>query len=201
MGGAGSTGAGGGLPNQVPPDYKGTPFGGGAQTIPGKIEIERYDLGGLDVAFHDNVAGGPFNKCGFMRGDAVELHCTGEAGPADLNVAGCGAEPAGSIYLGYIAAGEWYKYTVDVLEAGHYVISGHEGVAGNNVQVRFTFTADTKTGNVLLPSTDKCNHEAYHVWGEQTALAEIDLVPGHYVLTIDIVSAGMNLDWFAFTKM
>ena len=29
---------------------------------------------------------------------------------------------------------------------------------------------------------------------------EIALTPGKYVLTINVVAAAMNLDWFAFTK-
>jgi hypothetical protein len=31
-------------------------------------------------------------------------------------------------------------------------------------------------------------------------LGEITLAPGKYVLTITVVAAAMNLDWFAFTK-
>lgn len=105
----------------------------------------------------------------------------------------------GDIYLGYIGAGNWYKYTVNVVQAGTYVVSGHEGVAGNT-QMQFTFTDAQKTGALTLPSTDKCNHEAYHVWATHDNLGEITLQPGKYVLTITVVAAAMNLDWFAFTK-
>ena len=202
-GSAGSAGSVpvGNLPNQIPADYKGTPFGGTPQQIPGKVEVERYDLGGLNVAFNA-MTGAAFNACGFMRTDAIALECTGQAGPQDQDFATCLNYPAGSVYVGYIGGGNWYKYTVDVLEAGTYVISGHEGVAPNNAAVTFAFTDTLKTPNVTLPSTaNKCTSEAYHVWGTQDALAEIDLVPGHYVLTLTVVNAGMNLDWFAFTKM
>ena len=221
LGGAGTTGAAGAsagapaasgsggsagsapvgdLPNQIPAGYKGTPFGGTPQQIPGKIEVERYDLGGMGVAFNA-MAGAPFNACGFARTDAVALECTGQPGPQDQDFATCMNYPAGSVYVGYIGGGNWYKYTVDVLEAGTYVISGHEGVSPTNVQVSFDFTADIKADNVALPSTNgKCTSEAYHVWGTEDALAQIDLVPGQYVLTLTVVNAGMNLDWFAFTK-
>jgi hypothetical protein len=187
-------------PSGVPAGYTGTPFGGTPQTIPGKIEIERYDMGGAGVAYNDsgNAHG---TTCGFTRPDLLELQCTGQGGPADLNAAGCGPEPAGSVYLGYIGTGNWYRYSVDITQAGTYVISGHEGIAGGGVKVQFTFTSTMKTGPVTLPSTDVCGHEAYHVWALQNNLATIDLVPGKYVLQIDIVSAAMNLDWFAFTKM
>lgn len=203
--GGGSAGSGGAvdpgnLPNMIPQAYTGKPFGGTPQTIPGKIEIEKYDTGGAGVAFQADK-GGDFNKCGFTRaGDALKLQCTQQQGsPEDLTLPGCGHEPEGSIYLGYIGAGNWYKYTVNVTQAGTYVISGHEGVAGNT-QMQFTFTDAVKTAPLTLPSTDKCNHEAYHVWETQNNLGEITLQPGKYVLTITVVAAAMNLDWFAFTK-
>ena len=203
--GSGTSGSGGAvdpgnLPNQIPAGYTGTPFGGTPQTIPGKIEIEKYDLGGAGVAYQAD-AGGAFDKCGFQRNDGLKLQCTQQQGsPADKTAPGCGEEPAGQIYLGYIGAGNWYKYTVNVVEAGTYVISGHEGVAGNT-QMQFTFTDAQKTGPLTLPSTNVCsNYEAYHVWATHPNLGEITLTPGKYVLTITVVAAAMNLDWFAFTK-
>jgi hypothetical protein len=203
---AATAGSGGGapvdpgnLPDMKPAGYTGMPFGGTPQIIPGKIEIEKYDLGGANVAYKADP-GGAFNKCGFMREDALKLQCTQQAGsPADKSLPGCGMEPAGEVYLGYIGAGNWYKYSVNVVEAGTYVISGHEGVAGNT-QMQFTFTDTVKTGNITLPSTDQCAFEAYHVWAVHDKLGEITLAAGKYVLTINVVAAAMNLDWFAFTK-
>jgi hypothetical protein len=80
------------------------------------------------------------------------------------------------------------------------VISGHEGVAANT-QVQFTFTDAEKSMPITLPPTGgKCTSEAYHVWSVQDNLGEIALTPGKYVLTINVLAAAMNLDWFAFTK-
>jgi hypothetical protein len=187
------------LADAIPTGYTGQPYGGTPQTIPGKIQVELYDTGGANVAYKvANIVHGM--TCGLTRPDAVSIHCTGEGGPSDLNAAGCGPEPAGDIYIGYIANGDWYRYTVDVTQAGTYVISGHEGVAGTTTQVQFTFTPTVKTGNVTLPSTDVCGHEAYHVWATQDNLAQIDLTPGRYVMTLTIVNAALNMDWFAFTK-
>jgi hypothetical protein len=188
----------GNVPSMLPAGYTGTPFGGAPQLIPGKIEIERYDVGGAGVAYQNNVTKA-FNKCGLMRSDGAELDCTDNR---DKSSPSCAAEPAGEVYLGYIAAGEWYKYTVVVTEAGRYAISGHEGVAANNVQVTFSFTPEIKTAPLTLPSTVGCGgFEAYHLWGTHSNLGQVDLMPGKYVMTLNIVSAGMNLDWFAFTKM
>lgn len=189
----------GDLPNMIPAGYMGTPFGGTPQVIPGRIEIESYDLGGANVAYL-TIARPGFDKCGFKRSDSLDLQCTQQPGVPDKSLPGCSAEPAGQVYLGYINTGDWYKYTVDVPDAGTYAISGHQGVAGTGPKMQFTFTEAAKTGSVALRSTDLCNHEAYHVWEVQDNLGEIVLQPGRYVLTIKVVQAGMNLDWFAFTK-
>jgi hypothetical protein len=63
-----------------------------------------------------------------------------QGSPADLNAdMGCAGEPAGEEYLGY-TTGDWLRYTVTVQQAGTYVISGHQGIAGNGVKVSFTFS-------------------------------------------------------------
>jgi hypothetical protein len=198
-GAAGSTGTGG---SGVPAGYTGKPLGGTPLAIPGKIELEAYDTGGEGVAYHDKQVVPHGQLCGVTRTDLIDLNCTGQAGsPTDKQQAGCANEPPGSVYLGYIDAGDWLRYTVSVKEAGTYAISGHEGIAGNNVSVSFTFTPTVKTGTVKLPGTTGCGVESYHVWAVHNNLATIALQPGTYVLQLDIVSAGMNLDWFTFTKM
>jgi hypothetical protein len=45
---------------QVPKEYKGKPFKDkfyklGAQTIPGRVELAYYDLGGEGIAYHDKT--------------------------------------------------------------------------------------------------------------------------------------------------
>ena len=214
MGGAagGAAGAGGGsaggsggsvpvgdLPNQIPAGYTGKPFGGTPQQIPGKIEVERYDTGGSGVAFNA-MQGAAFNACGLMRTDATALECTGQPGPQDQDFATCMNYPAGSVYIGYIGGGNYYKYTVDVVQAGTYVISSHAGVSPTNTSVSFAFTADAKTAALTLPTTNgKCTSEAYHVWSEAPNIGTITLMPGHYVMTLTVVNAGLNMDWFAFS--
>jgi hypothetical protein len=188
----------GNVPSMLPAGYTGTPFGGAAQIIPGTIEVERYDLGGPGVGFQNDKAPKAFNKCGLMRNDGVELDCTDNR---DKTSPSCAAEKAGEVYIGYIGTGEWYRYTVVVTEAGKYAITGHEGVATNNAKVSFSFTQDIKTDALTLPSTVGCGgFEAYHLWGAGM-LGTIDLVPGKYVMQLNMVSPGMNVDSFAFTKM
>ncbi len=203
-GAAGSAGSApvdpGNLPNMMPQGYTGMPFGAAPITIPGKVEVELYDKGGLNVGFKASTDAA-FNRCMLNRTDAVKLQCTGQGGPQDQDYATCANFDPGSVYIGYINTGDWFKYTVNVVQDGTYVISGHEGVAGGNTQVSFVFTDTQKTGAVTLPSTNgKCSSEAYHVWAVQDKLAEITLKAGKYVMTLNVVSAALNMDYFAFTK-
>lgn len=188
----------GNVPDAVPGDYTGTPFGGTAQTIPGTIELARYDVGGEGVAFHDtSMPPKAFSQCGLTRSDGVNLVCTNGADDA---FPACTAEPAGEVYLGYLGNAEWFNYTVNVGEAGTYVISGHIATASATTKVSFSFSPTVTTGSVTLPSDVGCGgHEAYHNWSTSDNLATIALMPGRYVMTMTIVNQGLNLDTFTFT--
>src|SRR6185295_7882795 len=87
----------------VPPSS--TPFGGAAAAIPGLIEAENFDEGGEGIAYHDQTAG---NAGGLYRQTDVDIAATSDTG--------------GGYTLGYVAAGEWMKYSVSVAAAGSYAL-------------------------------------------------------------------------------
>jgi hypothetical protein len=186
-------------PNQVPSTYTGKPFGGTPEKIPGMIQIEDYDTGGSGVAYKvsGNVKG---QLCGFTRTDLIDLQCTGQAGSPTDQTEGTCAKLMGDVYLGYIGTGDWMNYTVAVQEAGTYAVSVHAGVSGNT-KLMLTFTPTVKTDAFALMPTSGCGVEAYHVWQTETNLTTIALQPGTYVMRLDFVSAGLNIDWIALTKM
>ena len=90
---------------QVVPPPKSTPFGGSPITIPGTIEAENFDNGGEGIAYHDTTAG---NSGGQYRQTDVDIETTSDAG--------------GGYSLGYVAAGEWLKYTVTASTAATYAV-------------------------------------------------------------------------------
>jgi hypothetical protein len=186
-------------PDQVPSSYTGRPLGGTPQTIPGTIQVENYDTGGPGVAY--NYGGtGHGSLCGVTRTDLVNLNCTGQNGSPTDQTEGTCAKLMGDVYLGYIDAGDWLNYTVTVLEAGTYAISTHAGVEGTP-KLMFTFTPTVKTDALPLMGTSGCGVEDYHVWAVQSNVGTIALTPGTYVMRLDFVAVGLNLDWVAFTKM
>ncbi|HVZ71991.1 MAG TPA: carbohydrate-binding domain-containing protein [Polyangia bacterium] len=192
----GSTGAGG---SSVPTTYTGKPYGGTPQPIPGTIQIESYDTGGSGVAYKAS-GNGHGNLCGVTRTDVIDLQCTGQNGSPTDQTQGTCAKLTGDSYLGYIGTGDWLNYTVNVQQAGTYAITTHVGVAGNTTKLMFTFTPTMKTAALPLMGTSGCGVESYHVWATES-IGTIALQPGTYVMRLDFVSAGLNIDWVAFTKM
>ena len=100
----------------VPPSS--TPFGGTAALIPVVIEAENFDEGGEGIAYHDLTTG---NAGGQYRQTDVDIATTSDAG--------------GGYALGYVAAGEWLKYSVSVAAAGSYTLEARVASAGRGGNV------------------------------------------------------------------
>ena len=80
-----------------------SPFSGTPVALPGTVNAEKFDNGGEGVAYHDTTAGN-----------------TGGAVPADRRRYRGDAD--GGYDVGWIAAGEWLNYTVNVATAGTYTV-------------------------------------------------------------------------------
>jgi phosphatidylinositol-3-phosphatase len=91
--------------------YSGTPYSGSAVFLPGTVLGEDFDNGGEGVAYHD---GGPDNLGGAYRSTGVDIENSTDGG----------------YDVGWISAGEWLNYTVNVGSAGTYTIT--IGVASPN---------------------------------------------------------------------
>lgn len=103
-----------------------SPYGGTVRNIPGTIEAEHYDVGGQGVAFNDLTTGNSGNA---FRSDNVDIEATTDTGTG-YNV-------------GWIQAGEWLEYTVNVQTAGSY-----------SLQVRVAATSSGKTFHIELDGTN-----------------------------------------------
>lgn len=222
-GGAGMASAGsGGSVNNVPADYKGTPFA--ALKIPGRINACDYDRGGAGVAWcHDpgNCAAGTVTgdypqASGVYRPPmpADAKMCSGAA--CDDNVGVCRMNtakpdntitgqpmPATDTYLCYSTAGQWTKYTVVVEQAGTYAIGGVMAVPPSGGGANLSFGNDITSGNLSLavtPNTNSGSGENYHSWDERSNLGSVTFpAAGTYVMTFTQVSR-FNADAFTFTK-
>jgi aryl-phospho-beta-D-glucosidase BglC (GH1 family) len=151
-------------PSQSP--YSGTPF-----PIPGKIEAERYDLGGRGVAYSDATAGNSGNA---FRTDDVDIETTTDAG--------------GGYNVGWTAAGEWLEYTVNVSAAGTY-----------NFDLRVAATATGKRVRVemdgaILGTANIPNTGGWQNWAT-VSLTGISLTSGQKVMRVYCETDGFNLNF------
>jgi beta-glucanase (GH16 family) len=156
-----------------------------ALPIPGTIQAAEFDDGGEGVSYHDSTV---LNLGGAARtSDPVDLEaCTGDGGGYNV---------------GYTAAGEYLKYTVNVAAAGTYDLRVR--VAGQDPGGSFHFTLD---GAALANSAFSVpNSGGWQTWttlGPQT----VTLPAGQHDLGLVFDSNGSgggcgNLHWFSFTQL
>lgn len=151
------------------------PFLGKAIQIPGKLEVEDYDIGPAGLVFSDSDAG---NTGGKYRSDNVDIESCSDTG-AGYNI-------------GWTNGGEWMIYTVDVndtiVDIDFRVASSYGGKAklelDNRLIGEITFTA---TGG-------------WQTW-KTFSLKNIKLVSGkNKKLKLTISQAGFNINWVSFSK-
>ena len=187
------------------PAYTGTPYGGKPQEIPGVIQAGNYDVApsnAMDITQHRK--GTPKPGKARTTGDCIGF---GGFDGSHYDAKGKKLSQTG-FYVGWTDAGDWWKYTVKVNDAGTYDLGAHlsSGRGAGKISVTFTplnpagaditAAADIPTSVGLVPGV-----ETYHVWQDLTKLAQVKLTPGTYVMTVKIeTTGGMNLDTFTFTK-
>ena len=121
-----ATGGGGGT----------TPFGGTAAVVPGTIEAENFDVGAAGAAYLD---ASPENSGGQYRTTGVDIE---------------GASGDGGGYnVGWMFAGEWLVYTVNVASAGTYDIEFRVASNGSGGTFHVEIGGVDVTGPLTVPNT------------------------------------------------
>ena len=152
--------------------------GPSAPAIPGTVLNENYDTGGQGTGYSVSATNGTANS---YRSQGVDL----EAATA----------PATGNDLGWSAAGQWFRYTVNVSTAGFYQISF---LVASPTAVADAFhisnsSGTNLTGSVAVPATG-----GYQTW--VTVTANITLPAGTQTLTLSEDAAGWNIDSMVFTS-
>ncbi len=198
--------------------YKGKPFAdskykGGAQTIPGKLQCEYYDLGGEGIAYHDadsiNSGSGRLNPADgsylneFRINEPVDISYTKFRDPAIDNSPYNLVEPEkDQLYVGWTKPGEWIKYTVNVEKGGTYQL-GIMFTSNKDGKISISVNDQDATGPLLIPSTfvaaDSVAWRQWHHWNYLDQIGRIDLRKGLQTITIHTVDKGdMNYDYINF---
>ena len=157
-----------------------SPYGGTAWSVPGTVEAENYDIGGEGVAYHDTDAA---NKGGQYRpADGVDIETTQDTG--------------GGYDVGWGAVGEWMKYTINVTQAGTYqIVARTANASGATATIRLDLDGVNLTGNLTVPKT-----ATWQTWQNVTS-GNVTLSAGQHIITYNLVSGGLNLNKFTFTKL
>ena len=156
------------------------PFNGVAATIPGRIESEEYDYGIEGETFYDTDANN--NGSSSMRApDGVDIS-------SDANGAS----------IGWIARGEWLKYSVEVTKTGKYVVDFRvaSGQTTGAIMLRLD-DEDIFENNISVPNTDPNGTNGWGTWKTITS-DTISIESGLYILEFYAANQYFNIDYIDF---
>lgn len=137
--------------------------------IPGIIQAEDYDEGGLGLAYYDNDI---VNQGGAYREDDVDI--------VDI--------PNGYA-IGYTATGEWLQYTISVAKDGAYpakarVASGLDGAS-------FRLFVDGKAISDIIKIPKGEDWDTY----SEIDIPDLTLTEGDHILRLQFTGSYGNIDW------
>ena len=156
------------------------PFLDVAFQIPGIIEPGNYDKfeGGLgqNIAYVD---GSQINEGDYRTNEYVDAADSGSEGKT----------------IGWLAAGEWLEYTIDVQTAGKYDLNLRYASGNSNGGGPFYFEIDGKkiSADITVPTTGNWN-----TWATKT-VNNIEFTQGKHILRLVISSGEFNLGKLTFS--
>src|SRR5579859_5115292 len=149
----------------TPVSGNGSPWGGVAPNIPGKIFIANFNTGGEGVAYHDvtNPVNNTTNPA-FRTSEGIDLE--------NCSDAGCGYD------VGWTETGEWEKYTVNVTAGGSYTFDVRVASAQTGSALHLEVDGVNVTGSLSVPNTG-----GWQTWSDVTK-SGISLTAGQHVFRL-----------------
>jgi hypothetical protein len=145
--------------------------------VPGTVQAENYDTGGQGVAYNVTSVNGSGNS---YRSDGVDLESTTDTG--------------GGYDVGWTAAGQWFKYTVNVATAGTHTVSFR--VAAPSA-VTDAFHLSNASGANLSGNVNIAATGGWQTW--VTVTANVTLPAGVQTLTLNQDNGGWNINYIAIS--
>mgnify|MGYP001946635485 CR=1 FL=1 len=151
---------------------------------PCEVLAANFDFGGEGYAFHDNeltnrVGNDNYRRSnGDLRGTPVEIEGNGRN-------------------IGYTATNEWLVYTLDVREAGEYIIDVSLSANGSGGQFHIEVNNKDMTGNIAVPNNGSWSNWLWHP-SENPPIVNFE--KGEQRVKFFIDSASFNLRALRFTK-
>jgi alpha-galactosidase len=161
-------------------------FKGEALAIPGKIEMEDFDISGIgqgNTSYNENDTddhGAESNGgTSYRPGTGVDIY-----------------KKATGYIVGYNQAGEWLEYTVKVAKTGTYTMAA--AVASANSTSSFKLSMDGKdiTEEISVPQATS-GEDNYDEYNEVTA--DVSLTEGEHILRFTVTGDWMDIDYIKFS--
>ena len=157
------------------------PFKGEALAIPGKIEMEDFDVNGVgegNTTYNESDTEN-HGDSDYRKGTGVDLY-----------------KKATGVIVGYNQAGEWLEYTVKVASTGKYDMKA--SVASANSTSSFKLSMDGKdiTEEIAVPqaTSGEDNYDEYN-----TVEAKVELTEGEHILRFTVTGDWMDIDFIEFS--
>ncbi|WP_406537655.1 endo-1,4-beta-xylanase [Fibrobacter sp.] len=166
----------------VPPEpVPRKPFKGSALAIPGKIEVEDFDITGVGET--DGVS-----NVSYSDGDP-ENHGDSDYRKSDASDVDIYKKATGYI-VGYNTTGDWLEYSVDIAEAGDYTATASVAADGSG---SFKLSIDGKSVGEFDVSGSS--------WDDFIDVKKkVTLPAGKHTLRMDVTAQYFDIDYINFTK-
>ena len=156
-----------------------TPFKGEAIAIPGKVEVEDFDIPGKGKN-EDGTSNASYGDDSENRGDSDYRSDTG----VDLY------KKATGIAAGYNTTGDWLEWTVNVAEAGDYNAIASAATEGTG---SFTLSIDGKSIGEFTVSGS-----SYDDFSD--VKQKVTLTAGKHILRMDVTQQYFDIDYIKFER-
>jgi hypothetical protein len=159
---------------EVPP----TPYKDVVAKLPGKIEIENYDVGKSGRAYYDKDGS---NQGGEYRTEAVDIVLVDDK------------DASKGYAIGYTEEGEWLRYSINVSKAGEYDVRVNMATSSENAGVKLYIDGEAVTDDIIAEQGEN--------WSTYTAVSAKtkNISEGDHVLKVEIVGNYVNVDWIEFS--
>lgn len=162
------------------------PFGGVAHAIPGKIEMEDFDVPGVGKG-NESYS----DKDSKNNGDSD--YRKDDAPAVDLY-----KKDDGRIVVGYNQAGEWLEYTVNVAETGEYTMYASVASANETSGFKLSVDGNDVTDTLLVPKGEPLEDGSANYNDYQKVSAKVNLTAGEHILRFTVTGDWMDIDYIEF---
>lgn len=147
------------------------PYSGIPTTLPGTIQVEEYDIGGLGIAYSDKDG---INEGSEFRADGVDIELC--------------LDTDGGYNVGWTEQGEWLEYTVEVTADDLYNFEFRIASIYSTGALSIDLDEDEIIPTQTIPSTND-----WQTWAS-LYVNGVALSKGVHVLRLNIVSGSFNIN-------